>query len=216
MRIGIFGGSFDPVHLGHLLLAETCLEGATLDQVWFMPCAIQPHKPDRQLASAKHRVEMLELAIAGHERFQVSSLELDRGGASYTVETLRALTLAHPEHTFYFLMGGDSLVDFPKWREPAEICKLAIPLVVRRSGSPEPAWDSFAPWVSAERLAEIQQLQIAMPIIELSSTEIRTRIRQGRSIRYRLPRGVEKYIQNQGLYAEESLMEALAVLPPVV
>ena len=116
------------------------------------------------------------------------------------METLRALTAAHTDDTFYFLMGGDSLADFPKWREPEEICRLAIPLVVRRSGSPEPAWDSFAPWVTAQRLAEIQKLQISMPIIELSSTEIRQRVRDKRTIRYRLPRSVEMYIRQQQLY----------------
>ncbi|MFO0883897.1 MAG: nicotinate-nucleotide adenylyltransferase [Pirellulales bacterium] len=201
MRVGIFGGSFDPVHLAHLLLAESCLEGAQLDQVLFMPCATQPHKPDRVLADAKHRQAMLELAIGGHPQFAISTLELDRGGVSFTVETLRALTVARPDDTFYFLMGGDSLADFPKWREPEEICRLAIPLVVRRTGSPEPAWDSFAPWVTAQRLAEIQKLQISMPIIELSSTEIRQRVRDKRTIRYRLPRSVEMYIRQQQLYA---------------
>lgn len=200
MRVGIFGGSFDPVHLAHLLLAESCLEGARLDQVLFMPCATQPHKTDRVLADAKHRQAMLELAIGGHPQFAISTLELDRGGVSFTVETLRALTAARPDDTFYFLMGGDSLADFPKWREPEEICRLAIPLVVRRTGSPEPAWDSFAPWVTAQRLAEIQKLQIFMPIIELSSTEIRQRVRDKRTIRYRLPRSVEMYIRQQQLY----------------
>jgi len=200
MRVGIFGGSFDPVHMAHLLLAESCLEGAHLDQVLFMPCATQPHKPDRVLAEAKHRQAMLELAIGGHPQFAISTLELDRGGVSFTVETLRSLTAARPEDTFYFLMGGDSLADFPKWREPEEICRLAIPLVVRRTGSPEPAWDAFARWVSAERLAEIQKLQIAMPIIDLSSTEIRQRVRDKRTIRYRLPRSVEMYIRQQQLY----------------
>lgn len=201
MRVGIFGGSFDPVHLAHLLLAESCLEEAQLDQVLFMPCATQPHKPDRVLAEAKHRQAMLELAIGGHPQFAISTLELDRGGVSFTVDTLRALTAARPEDTFYFLMGGDSLADFPKWREPEEICRLAIPLVVRRTGSPEPAWDAFASWVSAERLAEIQKLQISMPTIDLSSTEIRQRVRDKRSIRYRLPRSVEMYIRHQQLYA---------------
>lgn len=203
MQIGIFGGSFDPVHQAHLLLAESCLEGARLDQIWFMPCAVQPHKPDRVLASGKHRQEMLELAIGGHPQFAVSTLELDRGGISYTVETLRALVAAHPEDSFYFLMGGDSLADFPTWREPEEICRLGIPLVVRRPGSPEPAWDSFAKWVTPERLAEIKSFQISMPIIDLSSTDIRNRIKDKRSIRYRLPRSVEMYIRGQHLYEAE-------------
>src|SRR5262245_42653734 len=95
MRLGIFGGSFDPVHYGHLLLAETCREQCRLDNVWFVPAAVPPHKQSRLLASAKARIEMLELAVSGNERFAVSTIELDRGGVSYTVETLKAIAEKH-------------------------------------------------------------------------------------------------------------------------
>src|SRR5262245_62009417 len=120
-RLGIFGGSFDPVHNGHLLLAECCREQCRLDEVWFLPAAAPPHKLGHVLAPAKARIEMLELAISGHEAFRVSPLEIERGGVSYTVETLRAIALQEPQAALFLLMGADSLRDLPTWREPEEI-----------------------------------------------------------------------------------------------
>jgi nicotinate-nucleotide adenylyltransferase len=200
MRLGIFGGSFDPVHYGHLLVAETCREEARLDEVWFMPAATPPHKRHISLASAKQRVEMLELAIAGHGSLRVSTIEIDRGGLSYTVDTLRTIHDAQPGDELFLLMGGDTLEDLPKWREPAEILKLATPIAVERHGSPEPNYAALTALVSAERLQEIRSLRVAMPVIELSATDIRERIQAGKSIRYRTPRAVEKYIETHGLY----------------
>jgi nicotinate-nucleotide adenylyltransferase len=200
MRLGIFGGSFDPVHYGHLLLAETCREQCRLDRVWFMPAALPPHKQSRVLAPAKARVEMLELAISGNERFAVSTLELDRTGVSYTVETLRAITTQQPVDELFFLMGADSLHEFATWREPAEICRLAIPVVVHRADSPPPDFTVLSKLVSPERLAKIRAHQVEMQIIDLSSTDLRLRAAEGKSLRYRTPRAVEKYIETQGLY----------------
>lgn len=200
MRLGIFGGSFDPVHFGHLLLAEACREGCRLDQVLFLPAAVPPHKLTRELASAKQRVEMLELAIAGHESFRVSTLEIDRGGVSYTVETLQTLHLQDPQAELFLLMGADSLRDLITWREPAEILRLALPIVVRRAGAPEPDFTILAALASPERCEEIRSCQVEMPIVELSSTDLRARAAAGRSLRYRTPRAVEKYIETAGLY----------------
>ena len=200
MRLGIFGGSFDPVHLGHLLLAETCREEARLDEVWLMPAATPPHKRQAALASGKQRIEMLELAIAGHSALRVSRLEIDRGGVSYTVDTLRELRDQRPVDELFLLMGGDTLADLPHWREPGVILELAMPLCVQRHGAPPPHYEAIAGLVSAERLERIRELRIEMPIVELSATEIRDRVRDGRSIRYRTPRAVEKYIETQALY----------------
>jgi nicotinate-nucleotide adenylyltransferase len=200
MRLGIFGGSFDPVHYGHLLLAECCREERQLDEVWFLPAAAPPHKLGAVLAPPKARIEMLELAISGHEGFRVSSLEVDRGGVSYTVETLRAIAKQQPQAELYLLMGADSLRDLPTWREPAEILSLAIPVVVRRAGSQAPDFTPLASLVSQARLAIFEASQVEMPQTELSSTDLRQRAADGRSLRYRTPRAVEKYIETQGLY----------------
>ena len=200
MRLGIFGGSFDPVHYGHLLLAECCREQCQLDEVWFLPAAAPPHKLGAVLAPAKARVEMLEVATSGNEAFRVSSLEIDRGGVSYTVETLRAIAAQRPQAEQFLLLGADSLRDLPTWREPAEILSLAIPVVVRRAGSPEPDFAPLASLVPADRLEAIKASQVVMPLTEISSTDLRQRVSEGQSLRYRTPRAVEKYIEMQGLY----------------
>lgn len=127
-------------------------------------------------------------------------MELERGGLSYTVETLEACQRQYPSSELFFLMGADSLAEFPTWREPSRICELAVPVVVRRAGAVEPDWRHLIPFTSAERLGQIQQAQVTMPVIELSSTDIRERVATGRSIRFRTPRAVEKYIETQRLY----------------
>jgi nicotinate-nucleotide adenylyltransferase len=200
MRLGIYGGSFDPVHYGHLLLAETCREACRLDEVWLVPAARPPHKQDRELTPARQRVEMLELALAGNERLRVSTLEIERGGVSYTVDTLRDVARRQAGAELFVLMGADSLRDLLTWREPQEICRLAAPLVVRRSGAPEPDLNVLAGLVTPERLAEFRALQVQMPLIELSSSALRARALAGKSLRFRTPRPVEQYIQTQGLY----------------
>lgn len=200
MRLGLFGGTFDPVHYGHLLLAECCREQCKLDSVWFVPAATPPHKQARELSAAARRIEMLELAIGGHEQFAVSRLEVERGGVSYTVDTLRELRRAEPQRELFFLMGADSLADLPTWREPAAICELALPVVVRRPSSAQTDFSVLAPLVSPARLEEIRRHEVEMPPIGLSSSEIRRRVAAGLSIRYQTPRAVEKYIEAQGLY----------------
>lgn len=199
-KLGIFGGSFDPIHYGHLLLAETCREQCQLDQVLLVPAAVPPHKQSQTVTSARDRIEMIRLAIGGHPQLDVSDIEIERGGVSFTVDTLIALADQRPGRSLFFLMGADSLKDLPTWREPERLCELAVPLVVRRAGSPEPDFSSISHLVTAERLAEIRQYQVEMPIIDLSSTEIRERVAMGRSIRYRTPRAVEKFIETHGLY----------------
>lgn len=202
MRLGLYGGSFDPVHYGHLLLAECCREALALDEVWLLPAAIPPHKQAREMAPGRQRLEMLELALAGHEQLRASRIEIDRGGVSFTVDTLALLRRERPEAALFLLMGGDSLQDLPTWREPARICELATPVVVRRGGSPEPDFGVLAPLVGAARLAEIRAAQVVMPLMELSSTDLRDRAASGRSLRFRTPRAVEMYIQTNGLYRD--------------
>ena len=200
MRLGIFGGSFDPVHFGHLLLAEYCRERARLDEVWFVPAAVPPHKQQREMTADKHRVEMLRLAIGGHEQFILRTDEIERGGVNYTYETLGRIREERPDDELFFLMGGDSLHDLPQWREPERICELAIPMVVRRPGSPSINFDLLKEIVSDERLYQIRQHAVEMPMIGLSSTDIRARVQLGKSIRYQTPAAVARYIETQKLY----------------
>ena len=201
MRLGIFGGSFDPVHYGHLLLAECCREQCRLDRVWFVPAAVAPHKIGRTLTPGPQRVDMLRLAIGGQEEFAVSTVEaLDRGGVSYTVDTLETIHAEQPEDELFLLVGSDSLADLPNWREPRRICELALPVAVCRAGGPPADFGAIAPLVSAERSEAIRQQQVEMPLVDLRASEIRRRVATGLSIRYRTPRAVEKYIEAESLY----------------
>lgn len=194
MRIGIYGGTFDPVHLAHLVLAEQCREQAQLDEVWFLPAARPPHKAGVTISDTKHRMAMLEFAISGHPQFRVNPLELERAGPSYTVETLRELVQQQPDVEWSLLMGGDSLRDFHTWREPAEIATLARIVAVNRGLEDLPGCAEF-------RASFGDRLDIVeMPGLEISASDIRARIASERSIRFLVPRAVEVYIQQQRLY----------------
>jgi nicotinate-nucleotide adenylyltransferase len=198
MRLGIFGGTFDPVHYGHLLLAEQCREQCRLDEVRFIPAGVPPHKLAQTIASGTARAEMLELAVAGHEQFSVDRRELKKLAACFTVETLAELHEEDPSCELFFLMGADSLRDFPTWREPARILELATLAVVNRGD--EPALD-LAPLQQQFGPGAADRVQIVtIPGIDLASTDIRRRVADGQSIRYMTPRAVECYIAANKLY----------------
>ncbi|MFM8291071.1 MAG: nicotinate-nucleotide adenylyltransferase [Planctomycetia bacterium] len=204
MRIGVFGGSFDPVHYGHLLLADCCLEQAGLDRVLFVPAAVQPHKRDRRLADGPHRVEMLRLATGGRPEFDVATLELDRGGVSYTVDTLAALRDAHPGDELCLLLGPDLLAGLPTWREPRRIADLATLVAVERETLDDlptaAAAAGLRDLLGADRLATILERRVRMPTIGIRASDLRAAVAAGTSIRYRTPRAVEAYIAAHGLY----------------
>jgi nicotinate-nucleotide adenylyltransferase len=204
MRIGVFGGSFDPVHLGHLVAAECCREQAALDRVIFVPAAVPPHKQDRLLAPFEHRLEMLRLATGGHDAFTISTVELDRGGVSYTVDTLADLAAAHPGAELRLVLGPDALADLPTWREPAQILDLALPLAVERESLDDVASlvadARLAALLGRERLALVVAERIRMPAIGIRATALRAAVAAGRSIRFLTPRAVERYIATHGLY----------------
>ncbi len=202
MRLGILGGTFDPVHYGHLVLAECCREHCRLDRVLFVPVAVPPHKTAYEVTAAADRVEMLKLAIGGHPQFEVCTYEVDRGGVNYTFETLAALQQEYPDAALFFLLGSDSLNDLPRWREPRRICELATLVVAQRAGSSDPNWQPLAGLVSPERLDEYRACQTTMPQIGISSNNVRRRVAEGRSIRYLVPRAAEKYIETHGLYRQ--------------
>lgn len=193
MKIGLYGGTFDPVHLGHLILAETVREQLELDEVWFIPAFQNPLKADRPITPPKSRLEMLRFAIAGNPHFRLNELEIKRKGPSYTFETLQKINQGHPDDQLFLMIGADSLSDFPKWREPETILKLAQVVAVNRGNE------------TAEVPAELDSSKIQvlqMPAIEVSSTEIRSRCSQGKSVRYLTPRAVELFISANELYAE--------------
>ena len=204
MRYGIFGGAFDPIHHGHLLLAETALRQTELDRVIFVPTGVSPHRSGKEHyhASPEDRFQMIEAAIIGCEEFFVSRYEIDSTEPSFTVETLRyftkAFTLTQPE--FFLILGADMFNDLPNWREAGEVCQLATPLVACRPGTSLPYYEGLSGIVSRERYDEIHRLALHMPQIDISSTAIRAAVVTGASIRFLVPRGVEPYIERHALY----------------
>ena len=195
MRLGIFGGAFDPVHNGHLLLAEQCCEQCQLDEVWFVPTKIPPHKDADSLSPDEDRVEMLKLATAGRSEFVVSEIELKREEVSWTVDTLRQLHDERPDDELFLLIGADSLRDFPNWKEPEAIAELASVIAVNRG---EASIDELTAGLSP-KLSDSVQL-VTMPGISISATDLRQRVSEGKSIRYLVPRSVEEFIQSRALF----------------
>ncbi len=192
MRVGVFGGSFDPVHFGHLFLAEYCREACELDEVLFIPAGQPPHKSGQRLTPPEHRLEMLRLAIANNPGFSISDVEIKRDGPSYTVDTLAELKEQRPDANLFLLMGADMLADFPTWREPTRICELASLAVVARADQAALDWSVMDGVTTADRQAEF--ISVKMPRMDISSTEIRERVFAGMSIRYRTPDAVMDYI----------------------
>ena len=200
MRIGIFGGTFDPVHLGHLILAEQCRDQAKLDEVWFLPSYRPPHKAEAGITRFEHRCDMLALALAGHPGFRVNPIEKELPPPSYTAETLRELRERHPGDEFFLLLGADSAADLPGWYEPRRVIEQAGLVVVPRPGTM---------MVTAELLADALGLDpgalrmrvVACPDIDIASRDLRRMAATGHSIRYLVPRSVEEYVRERKLYA---------------
>jgi len=196
MRLGIYGGSFDPVHDGHLALARACQRQAALDEVWFTPTAVQPLKQKGPHATDAERVAMLQLAINSEPAWRICKLEIERGGVSYTVDTLRQLHEELPEAVLFFLMGADAVADVPHWREPTETFRLATPLVVRRAGEPDPDLAALRNVCAANK----QPRLIEMPPVAASSTEIRRRAATGEPLDDLVPPAIAAYITFHKLY----------------
>jgi nicotinate-nucleotide adenylyltransferase len=196
--IGILGGTFNPPHMGHLVMAQEALDQLDLDRVVFMPVAVPPHKEAREDPGAAARLELCRLAVAGDERFEVSTLETDRGGASFTVDTLRELHDAEPEHDLTFIVGGDMAQSLPAWREPEAILALARLAVAEREGVRRED--------IARRLDSLhggdRVVFFDMPRIDVSSSTIRRRVAEGRPVRYLVPDPVAAAIAEHGLYRQ--------------
>lgn len=196
-RLGILGGSFDPVHHGHLVAAEEAHHQLGLDRVLFVPAGSPPHKPGHPISPAHHRLRMIELAIAGKPHLATSRVDLDRPGLCYTLDTLRLLRSEWgPDPTLYFIEGGDSLADILTWHQPEQILDLCELAVVRRPGVKIdlPRLEHRLPGLT-DRIH-----WVLMPWLEISSSDLRMRVQEGRSISYLMPAAVEAYIREQGLY----------------
>ncbi len=200
MRLGVFGGTFDPVHMGHLVLAEQCREQARLDQVLFIPAARPPHKQTVVLTSYAERVEMLALAISGQPAFRIDDLEKNRPGPSYTVDTLSQLQEKYAGAELHLLIGADTLHDLPQWHQPARILELAGLLVVPRPGFEVLDASAVKKMLALSDSITLRYQVCPIPFLDIASRDLRRRIAQGQSIRYLVPRAAEAYVRDKGLY----------------
>jgi nicotinate-nucleotide adenylyltransferase len=193
VKLGFLGGTFDPVHIGHLILGETAREQLGLDSILFMPTGQPWRKSGRDITPAAHRVEMLRRAIADNPAFELSLLEVEREGPSYTVDTLQELISARPGSEVFLIIGEDSLLDLPHWKAPQRVVELAT-LAVAARGPDRVETGEMAGYVRE------RTVWLDMPLIDISATAVRERVRRGRSIRYLVPEAVRRYIGDNGLY----------------
>ncbi len=195
-RLGLFGGTFNPPHLGHLILAETALEDLKLDRVFFVPAGNPPHKTNRPLAPAEHRLAMVQLATHGNDRFVVSSVDMDRPGPHYTNDMVKIFQDFYPNADIYFLMGSDSLRDLLSWRQPDQLIQMARLVVMQR---PEIYPDLST--LTRELPGLLERVYfLNAPEIEISSSDIVKMLKQGISVRYRVPQAVLRYLTEYKLY----------------
>ncbi|MFD1885464.1 nicotinate-nucleotide adenylyltransferase [Paenibacillus wenxiniae] len=196
MKVGIMGGTFDPVHIGHMLAAEAALEGCALDEVWFMPSHIPPHKHAAG-ASGKQRLQMVERAIGTNPAFRTLDIELERGGVSYTIETIRALQERYGEHEFFFIIGADMVNSLTEWHGIEELAQRLTFVGVGRPGSV----------IDKTKMPAYLQPRVQlvnMPQVDISSTDIRERLQNGQTIRYMVHDHVYEYIKGSGIYEADT------------
>ena len=199
-RIGVFGGSFDPVHMGHLTIAQDAVEQLELDRLIFVPAAVPPHKQGHTLAEGRHRLEMLQLATEANLSFEVSDMELQRGGVSYTFDTMTQIQTEHPGAELFFIVGLDSLTILHSWRNVDKLLELCTIVPFARGGE-DPAQVAEKIQLPEPAKAGLMERLIRIHEIEISASEIRMRLAEGLSIRYLVPPEVEMYIAEHHLYA---------------
>lgn len=200
-KVGILGGTFNPIHMGHLIMAELALEQFQLEKVIFMPSKNPPHKQGAFIASDEHRKQMIELSIKGNKKFELSTLELEREGITYTVDTLNYLVNNFPEEEYYFIIGADSLFQLETWKEPKKILGLANIVAATRYHIAVEVMKEQVRYLENTYTGKIEILDI--PTIELSSKSIRERIESGKTIRYFTPEKVHEYILANKLYQKD-------------
>jgi nicotinate-nucleotide adenylyltransferase len=196
VRLGIFGGTFNPPHLGHLVCAQEAYIQLRLDRVMLIPARIPPHKPVEDEPGVEHRLELCRLAVEGDERMTVSMLETERPGLSYTIDTLKAIHEQAPDRELFLIVGGDIAAGLPLWRDPQGVLELATLAVAKRRGTPRSRVDQALQELQGGARAQF----FRMPRIGISSTLIRRRVRTGQPIRYLVPDAVERYIERERLY----------------
>lgn len=198
-KVGIMGGTFDPIHVGHLILAEGAYGQFGLETVLFMPSGNPPHKPHREgRASLEERIEMVRLAISDNVHFSLSLAEAHEKGYTYTAETLQQLTEEHPDTEYYFIMGADSLFHFEEWKDPEKIARLAHLVVATRYHVNAEELEETISRLEGKYQARIHELSV--PNMDVSSNMLRGWVANGRSLRYYLPGNVIRYIHDTGLY----------------
>lgn len=201
-KVGILGGTFDPIHNGHILLANQAYEEYQLDEIWFMPSGQPPHKKNHTVTESFHRCNMAQLAIAGCSHFIFSDFEVKRSGNTYTAQTLSLLHEQYPEHEFFFIVGADSLFEIEHWYHPEEIMSQTTLLVAKRSYKNE----SLDLELQAQYLRDQYQAQISFlhsPQLDIASIDLREKKRQGDSLQALIPNSVESYIIEHHLYKEQ-------------
>lgn len=193
-KIGILGGTFDPIHIGHLVAADQALFHSGLDEIWFMPAPNPPHKSNANITSINHRVEMVKSILKIDSRYRLCTIELERTGKSYTIDTIKEIKARYPEDSFYFIIGGDMIEYLPKWYGIEQLINL-----VQFIGLQRPGYDYEH--LLKNNPAIYQKLTILpMPQLDVSSTIIRNKVKSGEEIRYFVPEFVEQYIREHNLY----------------
>lgn len=201
MRIGILGGTFNPVHMGHLIIAEEVYYRHGLSKVLFIPTGQPPHKGVDELAEARHRYKMVKLATKGNSHFETSDMEITREGKSYTVDTIEDILRRYGKDSNpHLIIGMDTVHELPSWKNIERLSTLCRLVVVNRPGSTLNGLAGLIPLLGEEKVQEMRRIQVEIPPIGISSTEIRSRLRNGLQIRYLVPREVELYINRHGLY----------------
>lgn len=199
-KIGIMGGTFNPIHVAHLILAESAYEQLKLDKILIMPSNNPPHKRHDSIVNDEHRIRMTELAIQNNSHFELSNVELEREGTTYTAETLEFLTKKYPDEEYYFILGADSLYQIEQWKAPEQIFELCHIVAAGRDSIPEQAILKQVNYLTMKFNAHIHYLEV--PNMDVSSKLIRKYRKTGRSIRYYVPDAVEQYIKEQHLYLD--------------
>lgn len=205
MKIGIMGGTFDPIHHGHLIAAEYARESMKLDRIIFLPSGMHPFKNNKNITNSQTRVKMTELAISSNPYFEISLIGVNRKDTSYTIDDIRDLKVKYPNDELYFIIGSDIIYEIEKWKEFNKLTKLCKFVLFDRWGKEEEHINK-----KIEELEAIYKLNIekvGSPLINISSTDIRNRRREGYSIKYMVPESVENYIIKYGIYLDEDINE---------
>jgi nicotinate-nucleotide adenylyltransferase len=196
MKVGVLGGTFDPPHIGHLVIGDQALHQLRLDEIWYTPVGQPTHKVGRPVSPAMHRVAMTRLAIATHAQFRLREDDVERPGPHYSLTLMQLLRERHPEHAFTFIIGEDSLADLPKWHQPARLLDLVALAVAHRPGIRPNMAAIHAVVPDIERRVR----WVEAPLLDLTSTDLRQRLGGGRSTRYLMPRAVADYAAEHALY----------------